>query len=251
MRTILTLICMLLLMAAGAGCGGPRDADAMLQEAAALMESGNYDQAAKLTAKAVAAAPGRADGRVLHAIALERLGDLAGAVREAEEAVKAEPDLFVARYTLGRLYAVSQRNPEALQALGKALELRTGDRNTLILLANVSMRLSPSQAMKYLVALNRDRALIASAAYKNQMGIGMLSLRNLRAGALSLREAQKREPGNPIYVLNLARVFDYYINDAKSATQLYLRFQELAAGAPVDTALLGEVNARLRYLASR
>lgn len=251
MKTIITIFCLLILLTGVAGCGGARDTDTMLQESAAMLEAGNYEDAVKLAAKAVNSAPGRADARLLYAIALERMGDLPGAVREAEEAVKAEPDLFVARYTLGRIYANSQRNPEALQALGKALELRAGDRNTLILLANVSMRLAPSQAMKYLAALNRDRALIASAAYKNQMGIGMLALRNLRAGALSLREAQKREPSNPIYMLNLARVFDYYINDTRSAVQLYRKFQELASVSAVDGVLLGEVNARLRFLSSR
>ncbi len=214
------LLTLLLLVAAG--CGRVRSTDELLNSSAAAAREGNVERAAELADKAVKQEPNRADALLLQAILLEKRGKFESAVAAAKRAAAAEPEDFVAQYTLGRLLAQDRKQlPEALVALGKALELRPGDRNTLILLVNVNMVLNPPQAQKYLFELARDRQLLASAEYQNQLGISLARRRLYKKAGEALQQACKTQPQNPVICFNLATFVDRYLKQGRLAVPFY------------------------------
>lgn len=233
-----------------AGCGR-EDVSALLGEAADALEKGKPETAQVMTEKAIAAAPKNADVLLLHALAREAQDDLTSAVNAATRAAQLQPGSFAAQYTCGRLCAAAGNDEAALHALGKALELRPGDRNTLILLANVNMRGAAAakerqSAIRCLAALSGDGVLVRSAAYRNQIGIAMVLEKNLRKGGENLRYAQKLEPKNPVYLLNFARLFDYYFHRPDIAADYYREYLKLATAS--GNGLYRTTEARLRAL---
>ena len=233
-----------------AGCGR-EDVSAQLGEAADALEKGKPETAQAITERAIAAAPKNADALILHALTREAQDDLTSAVNAATRAAQLQPGSFVAQYTCGRLCAAAGNDAAALHALGKALELNPGDRNTLILLANVNMRGAASTkerlaALRCLAALSGDGVLVRSAAYRNQIGIGMVLEKNLRKGGENLRYAQKLEPKNPVYQLNYARLFDYYLKRPDIAADYYREYLKLATAS--GNGLYRITEARLRAI---
>ncbi len=248
MKKLLTYILPLLMITAVSGCGR-KDVPTLLGHAAAALEKGKPETAQTLTEKAIHADPENADALLLHALTREAQEDLTSAINAATKAAGLRPDSFAAQYTRGRLCAAAGNNPDALYALGKALELRPKDRNTLILLANVNMRVNPLNAMRYLAMFPRDDSLRRSAAYRNQIGIGMILNGSLKKGAENLRDAQRVEPKNPIYLLNMARFCDYYAKRTDIAVQYYQQYLKLAP-APGNS-LYKTTEARLQRITGR
>lgn len=235
-----------------AGCGGNRNSGELMNAARQALEKGHCEQALSFAEKAVAAAPDNVDARILSAIAFEKCGQSKQAVEEARKAVELNPKSFVAQYTLGRLYSAERTSSyDALVALGKALELRPGDRNTLILLANVNMHLSPEQAQKYLLELARDRSLFDTAAYQNQLGICMVRRKQYQAAGQAFLKACRADANNPLLMYNLALCMDQYLNRSKVARPLYQKYLDLAPESAESASSRRFAAARVRAIRSR
>ena len=251
MKLWLTGIAAALLLLAG-GCGKPRDVSELLNGAMREAAAGNLEEATRLAEKAADQAPDRLDALLLQAILLEKQGQFEAALQAAVRAAEEHPDDFVAQYTLGRLYAADRNHAhEALVALGKAANLRPGDRNTLILLCNVHMTLDPAQAGKYLLSLARDRALFNSAPYQNQLGLSQLRNRNYQAAGQAFLRACRQAPDEATYLLNLATCMDRYLGKSRVAVPLYQRYLDLAPATPESADTRRTVSARLRTIRDR
>ncbi len=216
------------------GCREARDTGELLEQSSRQLAAGKYTQALATADLAVRNAPGRVDALLMRAIAQERTGRPDLALSSALEAEKLAPASFAVQYTLGRLYAADRKTyPQALMALSKALAIRPGDRNVLILQANVYMGLRPAYAMQILKQLQRDTALASGAGYCNELGVSQLLCGKVRDGGVQLNLAVMRAPRNPVFRLNYARYLDFYAKQPTAALvhyQTYLGLSQNLAG---------------------
>ena len=210
------------------GCGDRRDTGDLLSQAARQLSEGKYAQALAATDLAVRNAPERYDALLMRAIAQERNGRADLALQSALAAEKLAPMSFAVQYTLGRLYAADPRTQmQALIPLSKALALRPGDRNTLILQTNVYMSYKPAYAQKLLKQLGRDTALASGGSYCNELGVCQLLSGQVAAGGSQLNLAVSRSPRNPVYRLNYARYLDFYAGQPTAALVHYQTYLHL------------------------
>jgi tetratricopeptide (TPR) repeat protein len=234
------------------GCGGSNDPDELVNDAARQLVAGEIKAAAASANRAVGLAPQRVDALVLQAIVLEKRGKLDDAIVAASKAVELDPQNFAAQYTLGSLYAADRKySNEALVALGKALTYRPGDRNTLILLANVAIKVNPEQAMKYLNELARHRQVFETAEYQNIRGIGLVHRQQYAAAEKSFLKACQLRSGNPSYWLNLAVCMDRFLNKGQAAVKIYRRYLDLAPKTPETADSRKLIEARMQALRGR
>ena len=216
-----------------AGCGEARDTGELLNQASRQLAAGKYTQSLATADLAVRTAPDRFDALLMRAIAQERTGRPDLALASALEAEKLAPVSFAVQYTLGRLYAADRKtHPQALMALSKALAIRPGDRNVLILQANVYMGLRPAYAMQILKQLSRDTALASSAGYSNELGVSQLLCGQIRDGGAQLNQAVMRAPRNPVFRLNYARYLDFYARQPTAALVHYQTYLGLSQNLP-------------------
>lgn len=216
-----------------AGCRDARDTGELLDQASRQLSAGKYAQALASADLAVRNAPGRFDALLMRAIAQERTGRPDLALASALEAEKLAPVSFAVQYTLGRLYAADRKtHPQALLALSKALALRPGDRNVLILQANVYMGMRPAYALQILKQLGRDPALSAGAGYSNELGVCQLLCGQVSDGGNQLSLAVSRAPRNPVFRLNYARYLDFYAAQPAAALVHYQTYLGLSQNLP-------------------
>lgn len=216
-----------------AGCKDARDTGELLDQASRQLSAGKYTQALETADLAVRNAPARFDALLMRAIAQERVGRLDLALESALEAEKLAPTSFAVQYTLGRLYAADRKtHPQALIALSKALALRPGDRNVLILQANVYMGLRPAYAMQILTQLGRDTVLVSSGGYCNELGVSQVLCGKIREGGNQLSQAVARSPRNPVFRLNYARYLDFYAQQPTAALVHYQTYLGLSQNLP-------------------
>lgn len=216
------------------GCGERHDAGELLDQAAKHLSAGQYAKALSAADSAVRCAPERYDALLMRAMVQERMGRTELALQSALAAEKLAPASFAVQYMLGRLYAADPRTAqEALNQLSKALALRPGDRNVLILQANFCR--IPS--MRLLKQLGRDTALASGATYCNELGVSELLSGQIRQGGSHLNLAVSRAPHNPVFRLNYARYLDFYAGQPAAALthyQTYLGLTQNLAGHAAD-----------------
>ncbi len=245
MRHWTALLAAALCMAAG-GCGKPQDVNELLDGALREVSSGNFDRAAVLAGKAARRAPDRQDVLVLRLLLLEKSGGTDEALRSAARLAEKYQDSFAVQYTAGRLFSADGRHAhDALKALGRAIALRPGDRNTQILLCNVHMKLDPAQARKHLLSLARYRFLFDSGAYQNQLGVAQLRSRNYHAAGQAFLKACRKVPGEPVYLFNLACCMDRFLGKRDVASKLYQRYLDLAPKTSESAEMRNMASARL------
>lgn len=233
MKYLLSGVAAGLLLFSLAGCRDARDTGELLEQASRQISAGKYTQALSTADLAVRNAPERFDALLMRAIAQERIGRADLALASALEAEKLAPTSFAVQYTLGRLYAADRKtHPQALLALSKALALRPGDRNVLILQANVYMALRPAYALQILKQLSRDPALSSGAGYCNELGISQILCGQSRAGGAQLDLAVSRAPRNPVFRLNYARYLDFYAKQPTAALVHYQTYLGLSQNLP-------------------
>ncbi len=214
------------MLSALTGCGREYSAGDMMAKAVQLINSkSNPEEAAEYAMKAAALEPENPQARIIAAIACEQDGRYEDAVREARQAVILAPDSFAAQYTLGRLYASSRSSSyDALVALGKALKLRPDDRNTLVLLTNVTMYLSPEKAYEYLAKLGRNSEIRNSRAYQNQLGICRYRRKQFEQAGQAFIQAYRHDRSQgqaSLATYNLAYFFDHCKKNGSMALTLY------------------------------
>jgi tetratricopeptide (TPR) repeat protein len=224
----------------------------LLNQAAKSAQSGKWSKTLKLAKVAVERAPANAPAFILLAMAYENTGKNEQAVEAARKAVKLEPDNFMAQYTLGRLYAIDQNKlQDAVEPLLRALKLRPGDPDTLVLLADCSQKLNLPKTTDYY------NQIVALPAFKkhyepwNQLGVYYAEKGNLRNAATCFSQAYSLAPDNHMVLLNFGIFFDKYVRKPDRALKYYQKYMEVTANNPETEQKKQEIKARIKDLSGK
>ncbi|MBR2357943.1 MAG: hypothetical protein IKA65_07970 [Lentisphaeria bacterium] len=189
---------------------------------------------------------------LLRSIASERLGKLDVAVDTARQAAENAPEDFAAQYNYGRLLAAKpDMAKSAIKVLLRALKLRPGNRNTLILLGQCSSRINADNAIEYYNAL--PPAVQKLPEIQTRKAIYYLDRRhrdrrNLGLALQALGNAYRAAPDNPGIVLNLAMFLDHYIGNKRKASAFYNRYLIRTEHNPELNPVRAQVKARISAL---
>jgi len=178
--------------------------------------------------------PENTSALIFRSLAADQLGKRDLALDSALAATRLDPENFMAQYTLGRLYA---SDPKTLSDAGtpllNALKLKKGDRNTLILLVNISAQMHSVRLLNYLNELaEADKGIANDPEYLNLTGIAYAERRNTKEAANSFFAAYRKDPNSLYIVLNTAVFVDTYYKMPKKAVPFYLRYLKLADQKP-------------------
>lgn len=128
---------------------------------------GQYEEAAKEFATAVAAAPESTTARVNLAAALNQLGDSDGALTQLREALTVDEENATAHYNLGQLLAHGGQIDEAIESLTRAVDLKPGD-----LQAHRDLAQLHRQRQDWEEALEHYRSVLAIEALDEEAKLG-------------------------------------------------------------------------------
>jgi tetratricopeptide (TPR) repeat protein len=205
-----------------------KNIDELLNNGCELARNGEWRRALKYAEEAVKREPGNSVAQVLAALAYENNANLEQALQAARLAVKAEPKYFQAQYTLGRLcLKVPAKIQDSIEPLKRALQLKPGDVDTLVLLANGSRKLGLLETIKYFEQLAGSKRYADKPEPWNEMGIIYAEQNNSIGAARCLTTAYSRAKENPIVVLNFALYLDYYHKQPARAVKFYRKFLKL------------------------
>ena len=205
------------------GCGNSDDFAEMMKKGEKSAVNGRWDEALDYGKRALVCQPNSAEALLLTALAYENNGLYHEALEEVKKASAIAPENFFVQYTLGKMYFDRGRYDSSVAPLKTALKLRPYDMNTVILLADVSVKLKNSQdALHYYSILAKHGSYRENPKVWSELGRIMLEQNKLKASysyfswAYSL---QKKNPNADI-VLNMAVLCDKYPM-VKSKAQLY------------------------------
>ena len=189
---------------------------------------------------------------LLRSLAAEHQGKLDIALATARQSAENAPDYFPAQYSYGRLLAQKPESSKtAIQVLERALKLRPGNRNTLLLLGHCSSRLNDDKALEYYQAL--PKTVQQQPEIQTRIAIYYLDRRdrdprNLVLAYNALRDAYRKRPDNPVIVLNTALFLDHYAGNRRQAIGFYNRFLDLTKHNPEANPDRAQVTARKSIL---
>ncbi len=194
------------------GCGKKRyeDNSALIGRAIRkAADEGKWDEARTLAEKAVSQNPDDANAHVMLALALEQAGELKDAVAEAGAAVEADPDNFMAQYTLGRLLFKTSDYANCPKPLKKARALKPKEPCSALLLARTNVMLGVDrEAIKNYLDLVAMKDYASNPAPYNELGVLFFKRRNYTMAKRCLEKAFKYAPSSPVVNMNLAVFWD-------------------------------------------
>ncbi len=204
--------------------------DDLLNSAAGCAENGKWSQAVKFASTASDRDPTNTAALLLLAIAYEHTGKPDAALEAAKNAVKTNPDSFMAQYTLGRLYAHEQnRLQDSIEPLLRAAKLAPDDVDALILLAECSLKLGLPKTPEYYSRLLQMPKLSKRADLWNQIGVHFAEKGKKNDAVKCFNTAYVLAPDNPVICLNFGVYLDSYLGRADKAKSYYQRFIDLTA----------------------
>jgi cytochrome c-type biogenesis protein CcmH/NrfG len=238
------------------GCGkmSSMTMDELLNNAADCADSGNWAQAVKFAKYASERDPTNTAALVLLAITYEYNSKADLALEAAKNAVKTAPDDFIAQYTLGRLYAHDQnRLQDSIEPLMRAYKLRPDDIDTLILLAECSLKLGLPKTPEYYKRLLMMPKFNKRSDLWNQLGVHYAEKGKTRDAFECFITANSISPDNPVICLNLAIYLDRYVKGKGSAKSIgyYQRFVELSSKNPELESRRQEIKNRIKEISGK
>ena len=225
-----------------------------MSRAVALARNNQWQKAAKIADNLARKNPSLAAAHVLRAVTSEHNGDRQSALDAARRALEIDPDNFVTRYTLARLYASDPaRSSEAHTRLLKAWVKRLSDVQVQILLCNAAMEANSPRSISYLQNLALLPAFAESAALNNQFAVSFVRRRHYDKALQYFQYAAMLGKDDPEILLNVARFYDSCLQNRrftnrirkKDAIDMYQRFLKIAGD---DSSGKVEAAARLSKL---
>ena len=246
-RILLTLCGGLVLFA---GCGGPPlSTQALLNKALNAATHGDWKDALGYIETVTEREPSNINALIFQALAYEACEKNDLALNSARLAVKNAPDNFQAQYMLGRLYSKDpQKVQDAITPLGRALQIKPHDSNTLLLLGRCSTTLKLDSAIKYYKQLAENPRFKKNAELWNEMGIYYAERQRIRNAAKCFVKAYKLAPLKPIIVLNFATFRDQYVGDPKGALRSYKKYLKITVSSPTTETRRKRVEARIEKI---
>ena len=193
--------------------------------------------------------PRNTAAHVFKAIVYEGCGKADLALNTARQTAKNAPNDFWAQYTLGRLYSQDpQKMQDAVTPLLRALQIKPGDNNTLLLLARCASTLKLESAIKYYKQLAQKEKFKKSPELWNEMGIYYARHKQTPQAAACFVSAYKLAPGKPIIVLNFATFMDQYAGEPKRALGFYKKYLKITVPSPSFDASRKRVETRIEKI---
>jgi Flp pilus assembly protein TadD len=252
----LCLLAAILICAAGCGGKSSRSTVELLTDGTRLAKEGKWKKAYDYAAAATKKEPGNISAQLLLALTLEKTDKLSRAREAARKAVELEPENFMARYTLGRLYAADGKTwQDAVVQLREAYRLNPRDVSVLILLADVYFNMNSADAVScYNEIITRHPAFMANkqnaAAVWNQLAV-IYARRNMdREAASCIRQAYSLDAENPHILLNFG-IFWEKIKRPDRAPAYYSKYLEVTSKNPELAPKHEKVKARIAKIAGR
>ncbi len=251
-RKIIILPALLLALVTLQSCSenlADKSVDELLNSGCDLARNGAWAKAMKYAEAAVKREPNNSGALILAALAYENNDNLEQALQAARLAVKADAKYFQAQYTLGRLCLKDPAKiQDSIEPLKRALQLKPGDVDTLVLLARRGRKLGLLDTVKYFEQLTVTKRYGDKPEPWNEMGIIYAEQNNSRDAARCLVTAYNRAKENPTVVLNLALFMDYYNNQPARAVKFYRKFLSLVEGNPVFDNKAGRIRKRISVI---
>jgi len=245
---ILPAVCLGLVLLAGCG-GPPLSTQALLNKALGAASRGEWKRALGYLETVTDREPNNVNALVFKALAYEGCEKNDLALNAARLAVKNGPDNFQAQYTLGRLYSKDQQKvQDAITPLGRALQIKPDDNNTLLLLGRCSTILKLDSAIKYYKKLAQNPKFKKNAELWNQMGIYYAERQQIRSAAQCFVKAYKLAPSKPLMVLNFATFRDQYAGDPRGALSFYKKYLQITVPSPHSETQRKRVEARIKRI---
>lgn len=193
--------------------------------AAILVEGGKFDEAAALMKKAIAKNPKGAALHVNLGMALSGKGDVDGANKAFEEAIKLEPNKGIHLVTHAAHLARNGKKDEAITRLKQAEKISGSDAGVL---ASVALEYKNMKDFKSCLAvLDEAVALKDVAELRIYRGTCKLGLRDLPGATTEFKDAVTKEPNNAVahYSLGNALADSGKLTDAIAEWETYLKLQ--------------------------
>jgi tetratricopeptide (TPR) repeat protein len=232
-------------------CSGEKSeasADMLLRRSVDAALSGDWPVAGKYASTALENTSADSSAFILEGLALESEGKDELAVGRLEEAVKLDPDSFMANYSLGRILFRKSDYRECLPYLQKACKIKKGSPDATALLAEAYFKLKMPIAKKYYAVALKTRRFKSTPAPWNQLGI-VFSRENKKKKALEcFVRAYKLEPSNPVTVFNIATLLDYRMKKGLKAVPFYKRYLQLIKHNSALSARRERVGKRIKQL---
>ena len=231
------------------GCSDDSSANKQLAEAVTKAKQGNWESAENIAENLSEQYPKSPAPMLLRSLAFEKNGDLVKATDIARKCTEITPDDFTAQYTLGRLYSRDpQRHAEAFSTLERALALKPGDPDTLILLCNLGIIRKEPVTDKYLNLLKQNPGFSKSAELNFMLGYRQAEQRNYEASKRFMMEALNYSGGigNHDFIYSIAHCFDQHNFPKKTTVQFYRLY--IQAAGQKDQAKVNMVKKRLQQL---
>ncbi|MBE6367975.1 MAG: tetratricopeptide repeat protein [Lentisphaerae bacterium] len=244
------------MMLALTGCTG-RDVpvDELLNRAVDCGRSGNWQSCEENALAVLKKDPLNTHALLLRSLAAEHLGKNDVALSSARQAAENAPGDFAVQYSYGRLLALKPgRAKEAIQVLERALKLRPGNRNTLILLGQCGSQINSDKTIEYYMAL--PETVRRQPEIQTRIAIYYLDRRdqhkrNLDLALRALANAYNTAPDNPVIVLNLALFLDHQGFSKRKAVAFYERYLNLTRQNPELNSTRAQVKSRISVLRGR
>ncbi len=171
------------------------------------------------------------------------------ALNAARLAVKNAPDNFQAQYTLGRLYSKDQQKvQDAITPLGRALQIRPNNSDSILLLGRCSTILKLDSAIKYYKQLAKNPKFKNNVELWNEMGIYYAGCQQIRNAANCFVKAYKLNSSKALIVLNYSTFRDQYVGDPKGAFKFYKKYLKIAVPSPNSETQRKRVEARIEKI---
>ena len=137
---------------------------------------------------------------------------------------------------------------EGMRPLFRALKLRRGDRDTLVLLCNLGTELASPNALSFLNMLKSNAEFAESPELYNQMALAYLRRHDIANAQRALVNAWRLGRDNVVINYNAGYFFDRYNKNIPVALKLYRRYMKLSQNIAAESAHRAEVSARIAVL---
>lgn len=194
----------LILMTASTSFSQEKDVVALLQESAALIQSGKFGDAEPILQRSVKIAPENSDAHNLLGIVLDQLNRVADAEREYRTAIRLNPKAVSPLANLGILLAKQKRSDQAIQTFESVLKINPNHSQTII---NLGLLYVSAQKFQAAVELLKSAADIQPDSYdiRVNLGIALSQTKHLDDAEKAFTAAMVLAPQNaePLYQLGL------------------------------------------------
>ncbi len=239
---------LLVLSLSNMGCGKEEfvSNDVLLGDAISMASEGKWREARDLASRAVLQDGKDANARVMLALALEQDGQEGLALEEIVQAANLDQHNFMAQFTKGRMLFKRGRYEDCPVPLKKAIELKPGSIEPLMLLARTNAYLGiHKEAVANFASLAKHEGYRNRPEAFNELGVLFMKQKDYRRALSFFEVAREKGSGSVTVNTNLAVLWDNIHSEsdrdsprraqaAENALSYYSTAEELMLSNPGD-----------------